>query len=80
MSPSRQWHVLVTNDEVNSHAGMVYILHRVCGMSPDAALLRTMAIESAGNAEVATVPSRDHAEALAAELHLFGVHVSVREA
>lgn len=40
MSPSdgRQWHVLLTNDEVNSHAGMVYVLHRACGMSPDADL------------------------------------------
>lgn len=80
MGNPRRWSVLVCNDELNSVAGVAYVLNRVRGLSPDAGLLKALAVEADGNPEVAVFSDRGRAEALAAELQLYGLHVALREA
>lgn len=79
MGNPRRWSVLVSNDEVNTVPGVVYVLNRVVGRSRDVALLKALAIDGGGTAEVAVVPDQARAEALAAELQVYGLHAAVRE-
>ncbi|MGH3467566.1 MAG: ATP-dependent Clp protease adaptor ClpS, partial [Thermocrispum sp.] len=74
MDEGRQWTVLLCDDEVNSVTGVLYVLNRVCGLSPQAGLLVGGALQGAGSHELRSFARREPAEALAAELLLYGLH------
>lgn len=79
MNGARRWSVLLVNDELNSLHGVVYVLTRVLGVSPGAALMMA-SIADGGSYVVSSFAEQARAEALAAELQVYGVHAAVREA
>lgn len=78
MNEARRWSVLLYDDEVNTVPGVLYVLNRVCGLSPQAAMV-SGAAASSGMHEVGRYADRAPAEALAAELLAYGLNVALRE-
>lgn len=79
MNAARRWSVLLVNDELNSLHGVVYVLNRVLGVSPGAGLLMAAAVDG-GSHVVSSFAEQARAEALAAELQVYGLSAAVREA
>ena len=73
----RPWAVLVHNDEVNTIPGVMYVLHRVCGIAPERGLQAAVHIDSAGFLEVAHCATELDAQDCAAELQLYGLNATV---
>lgn len=66
------------DDDVNTVHAVAYLLHRVCGLSPQDAARVSVSSSTAGSAEVGRFASQDEAEQLAARLQTYGLHAVVR--
>lgn len=71
------WTVLVHNDEVNTVQGVMYVLHRVCGIDPQRGLQAAVHIDAAGFLEVVHCATEADAQECVAELQLYGLNATV---
>lgn len=76
--PDRPWAVVLHNDDVNSHQGVVYVLNRTLGMAPEVGLAVAREVHGRGEVVLVTNPDRQDAERLVVTLQLYGLHCTAR--
>lgn len=70
--------VVLHNDEINTQAGVVYVLNRVLGMAPATGVAAARDSQQRGETELVSYPDRSDAEGLVVSLQLYGLHCTAR--
>ncbi|GAA4532774.1 ATP-dependent Clp protease adaptor ClpS [Amycolatopsis samaneae] len=79
MSAGGKWIVEIHNDEVNTYAGVALIAHRLLGLPQDQGYELAADLHHSESVELTPRPGPE-AERLVADLQVFGLHATLREA
>lgn len=74
------WRVVIHNDQVNSFAVVIYLMHTFCAMAVEEAAALAYEVHLRGSAVVAEFPAQGDAEQLVVAFQRRGLDASVRPA
>lgn len=75
----QSWAVVLKNDDINTHAGVTYVLNRVLALPPGGAYQAADDVHRKGSVELAAYRTEAEAQALVLELQAYGLNAIVQE-
>ncbi len=78
MTRERAWVVQLHDDDINTIEGVVYALHEVLGFPIEGGVQAARDVDKNGTAVLGRYESQEHAEALVAQLQIFGLWASMK--
>lgn len=78
VSAETAWRVVIHNDQVNSFAVVVHLVHTLCARTLEDAAQLAAQVHHHGSAEVAALPEPGGAEQLVVALQRRGLNATVR--
>ncbi|NIH82953.1 ATP-dependent Clp protease adaptor ClpS [Amycolatopsis viridis] len=74
----QQWAVVLHDDDVNSHTTVAFAVARAYGLPVERGFEMAHDVDTAGEGCLTWCTTREQAEALVADLQLWGLHVTLR--